>query len=110
MEMRIGILAASVFSISTVAFGQTKQMTYVYEQPMEGVYYQGWYVLDLGETGDETLDVYVVGEGKMGDFAGVLDVNCVKTTLSKWKATGGFLTEDRVPSRAIIAIRALVCL
>jgi hypothetical protein len=81
----------------------------VYDQPLEGVYGQSWSGQVLGDRQGTGIEVYVVGDGKLGDFFGVISVDCVNPQYSRWLATGGYLGTDRVPNEAIRGFRNLVC-
>ena len=54
-------------------------------------------------------EVFVRGDGKHGDFYGILYLDCAEPKYSRWMATGGFLTENDVPSAAIATLRAELC-
>ena len=99
------ILAATPsFAISQ----QTRGLVPVFNQPLEGVYSQNWSAHILGDRGIG-IELYVVGEGKLGDFFAVISVDCVNPLYSQWLATGGTLTTSDVPSDAIVSSRRLVC-
>jgi hypothetical protein len=85
------------------------QLVQVYNQPMEGVYSQGWSAQVLGERQGTGIEVYVVGDGKLGDFFGVISVDCTNPQFSRWLAIGGYVTTDSVPVEAIRGIRRLAC-
>ncbi len=85
------------------------QLELVYTQPVEGVYTQGWTAQLLGQHRGEGVAVYVVGEGKLGDFFGVVSVDCRHAEKSEWLATGGYLSAQRVPAGAILSVRKLAC-
>lgn len=99
---------SAVFSFPLLA-QQARQFVQVYYQPLEGVYSQDWSAQVLGDRQGTGIEVYVVGDGKLGDFFGVISVDCANPQYSRWLATGGYLTTDRVPSEAIQGIRGLVC-
>ena len=81
----------------------------LFEQPVGGVYTQGWWAVELGQIHYESFEVYVIGEGKLGDFFGVLSVDCINPQFSTWRAMGGYLGTDDVPLEAINGIRNLAC-
>lgn len=81
----------------------------VYTDPVGGVYTQGWSAQILGQHRGEGVAVYVVGDGKLGDFFGVISVNCARADRSEWLASGGYLSPDRLPAEAIHGIRKLAC-
>lgn len=84
-------------------------MQLVYEEHIEGVYYQHWSAQVLGDRVGEGVEIYVVGDGKMGDFFGVISVNCETPAYSSWLATGGYLNTSNLPEEAIAGIRKLAC-
>ncbi len=88
---------------------QSEEFHLLYVQDMEGVYFQNWSAVKIGSRGGGVVDVYVVGDGKMGDFFGVLAVNCRQPESSDWIAHGGYVTVDRVPAEAISGVRNLAC-
>lgn len=98
----------SIFSAPSVA-QNSSQLDVIYVQPLEGVYSQSWLAQVLGSHQSSGIAVYVVGEGKLGDFFGVISVDCQTPSYSTWLATGGFLSSDRVPDKAVQGIRKLAC-
>lgn len=93
----------------SVAGDQPGGLRHIYEEPLGGVYSQGWYAQPLDSRNTNAHHLYVIGDGKSGDFFGVLSVDCETPRFSKWLATGGNLTPDRIPSVAIVGIRQLAC-
>lgn len=73
-------------------------------------YTQTWSGAHLINTYADVHEIFVRGEGKHGDFHGVLELHCVDSQRSKWltQSVDG-LRGDRVPSEAIQAIRQLYC-
>ncbi len=84
-------------------------MELVYNQPLEGVYSQGWFAQVLGNREGNGIEVYVIGSGKSGDFYGVISVDCQTPRFSRWLATGGYIPFDRLPREAIGGIRRAAC-
>ena len=98
----------AVFSTPSFA-QQAGQLEPVYHQPLEGVYSQNWSAQVLGNHQGTGVAVYVVGDGKTGDFFGVISVDCQTPRYSSWLATGGFISATDVPRQAIQGIRRLAC-
>lgn len=74
---------------SMLAAQTAPKLEYVYEEHLGGVYTQSWSVILLGQSRDRVAtDVYVVGDGKNGDFFGVIAVNCATPSRSRWLAVG----------------------
>jgi hypothetical protein len=114
MRLKLQLVGAACFSILTIlsvpATAQEQTgLTFIYEQPMGGVYTQGWSAQSLDFPGGTSKRLYVVGDGKAGNFYGILSIDCHEPTRSQWLAVGGHVTPDRVPSEAIVAMRSLVC-
>ncbi len=105
------LIAAVVVSLlPRLASAQSAgQPELVYTDPVGGVYTQGWSAQILGQHRGEGVAVYVVGDGKLGDFFGVISVNCARPGRSEWLASGGYLSPDRVPPEAMHGIRKLAC-
>ena len=106
MAKSLSIAAAFILS-GSAAFGAG--VSFLYEQDLEGVYSQSWSTAHLGRFQGNTHEIYVKGEGKLGDFYGVLYLNCDQPKFSKWYASGGYLTPDNVPPQAIAAIKTKYC-
>lgn len=85
------------------------EYSYIYTQPLEGVYSQGWHSMHLRENNPGRHEIYVRGEGKLGDFFGVLWLDCVEARYSNWLSVGGHLTQDDVPIEAIKKISKAHC-
>lgn len=109
MKILLILIILSVATPFPLTAQQASQLVRVYDQPLEGVYSQGWSGQVLGDRQGTGIEVYVVGEGKLGDFFGVISVDCVNPQYSRWLATGGYLGTDNVPIEAIRGFRNLVC-
>lgn len=73
-------------------------------------YSQWWYATASDHVVFEgTHEVYIRGDGKHGDFFGVLHVDCRNAERSEWVATGGWLDTESVPARAIANLRYHIC-
>ena len=106
------LLCASTFGLATAASaGETFLLledTYDLHPP-----YAQWWLATPSDDGPETMygthEVFIRGDGKRGDFFGILAVNCPDPNSSEWLATGGYLSPEDVPSRAIINLRLEIC-
>lgn len=80
-----------------------------YGNGASGMYTQSWFAtrIDAQDSGEQT--VYVESYGKLGNFRGVLSVNCGDPTRSKWVALSDTMGADSVPNEAITGIRRLSC-
>ena len=108
MRSKVAIgLAAGVWTEGAIAHEAKPRL--LHEEHVGGVYSQQWYGQTLAPRDGFAADVYVVGDGKLGDFQGVLAVHCAVPSHSVWLATGGYLTTDDVPSEAIVGLRRMVC-
>lgn len=74
-------------------------------------YKQWWYATpsDFGGRGEPYAEILIRGDGKHGDFFGVLVVDCAIPENSEWVAVGGWLNAGAVPKRAITKLRKEVC-
>jgi hypothetical protein len=74
-------------------------------------YYQQWFATPT--EGPNMLpgaqEIFIRGDGKHGDFFGVLQLNCDKPEQSNWVHEGGFLTGNHVPAEAIRNLRKALC-
>jgi len=90
------------------ATAQERQTIYV--APVEGVYTQNWIISDPVFFAAGIRTVTVLGEGKLGEFAGSLYVDCRDASKSKWLTVEDlFLDANDVPLEAIIALRDVLC-
>lgn len=102
--------AGAIFgALATPTAGFADDYLYLYTQPMEGVYSQGWHTDYLREVLKGSHEIYVRGDGKMGDFFGILWLDCEEAKYSNWLSVGGYLTQDRVPIEVIRLIRKQYC-
>lgn len=102
-------LAFTLAALTLGSAATAHELQFVYEQDLEGVYSQSWSVMALDNPFADKHEVYVKGDGKLGDFFGVLYVDCSAPQFSRWLAQGGFLTADSVPAAVIRIIRARTC-
>ena len=108
--MKLTFFAICMALPSMLAAQTAPKLEYVYEEHLGGVYTQEWSVILLGQSRDRvTTDVYVVGDGKNGDFFGVIAVNCATPSRSRWLAVGGVINSEQVPSQTIAALRNMAC-
>lgn len=114
MRKRLAILAAlTAFSLGTSAGAEELDTFYEEEigPNLDGsvTYFQFWSGKHLQNENDDVHEVYIRGDGKLGQFRGILELNCTKSDQSKWLAIGGFLKEDSVPTEAISEVRRQYC-
>ena len=109
MKMRVTLILVLCLAPFSVANAQDASRNFLFEQPLEGVYSQGWSAVEIGRVIDSRFEVLVIGEGKLGDFFGVLSVDCEIPRLSQWRSTGGYLETGRVPAEVIRGVRNLAC-
>ena len=108
--MKLTFFAICMALPSMLASQTAPKLEYVYEEHLGGVYTQSWSVILLGQSRDRVAtDVYVVGDGKNGDFFGVIAVNCATPSRSRWLAVGGVINSEQVPSQTIAALRDMAC-
>lgn len=85
-----GLYAGALAVVPAFAIAdQTSGATLVFEEPVGGVYTQGWYAQIVDSRGRTAQHLYVTGDGKLGDFHGLISVDCAKPSRSQWLATGG---------------------
>ncbi len=101
---RLLILALTLFAADARAQG----MELLFTDEVGGPYTQDWSAVYLTDTG-AAHEVYVKGDGKLGDFFGVLRLDCATPRFSRWLAVGGYLDPDDVPVEAVRAVRARYC-
>jgi hypothetical protein len=108
--MKLTFFAICMALPSMLASQTAPKLEYVYEEHLGGGYTQSWSVILLGQSRDRVAtDVYVVGDGKNGDFFGVIAVNCATPSRSRWLAVGGVINSEQVPSQTIAALRDMAC-
>ncbi|WP_375281336.1 hypothetical protein [Pseudooctadecabacter sp.] len=86
-----------------------QELGLLYEEPLGGVYKQWWSGAVIGADPNAGVLVFVRGDGKSGDFYGVLSVDCESPEFSRWVAQGGVVSPETVPLPAIDVIRAEAC-
>ena len=99
--------AAALTLVGSAAHGEGT--VFIYEQDLEGVFSQAWYAAYLERRDGNTHEVYVKGDGKLGDFHGVLYLDCDQPRYSEWIAQGDYLNPSAVPQEAVAAIREKYC-
>lgn len=73
-------------------------------------YVQVWSGTHLTELYEGVHEVFVRGEGKHGDFHGVLKLDCQNPQWSQWRTESiSYMENDSVPSAAMLEIRRLYC-
>ncbi|MCI2400406.1 hypothetical protein MN188_13490 [Aliiroseovarius sp. N1Y82] len=85
------------------------QPVLVYEKILDHPYTQSWSTVYLGRISDNQHEVYLRGDGKIGDFFGVLYLDCDEPKYSRWEAQGGMIDTSEVPGQAIVGIRKTYC-
>lgn len=106
MTGRIGL---SLTLWLTTPLASAQELDSFYFEPLEGVYSQTWSGRVIGPDPASGILVFLRGDGKSGDFWGVLSIDCDRPEWSTWQAVGGFLSADQVPGEAIAAMRAQAC-
>lgn len=99
----VGVIAFCAGQAAAQELGQ------FYEEPLGGVYKQWWSGAVIGADPASGVLVFVRGDGKSGDFYGVLSVDCERPEFSRWVAQGGVVSPETVPVPAIDVIRAEAC-
>lgn len=74
-------------------------------------YSQEWRATPEDKAFEEQVDreVFIRGEGKLGEFFGVLYVDCEQPKYSRWLVSDGFLDPEDVPPQAIKNLRTAIC-
>ncbi|WP_417245526.1 hypothetical protein [Celeribacter sp.] len=86
--------------------------SFAYTQPMEGVYEQYWTAQELAVQdayAGQPHRLYVEGQGKLGEFHGILNLDCKTPQFSTWLAQSDYLSSDAVPAEVINGLRAIWC-
>jgi hypothetical protein len=79
---------------------------------MEGVYKQFWAaeeLVALDSYAGQPHRLYVEGQGKLGEFHGVLSLDCETPQSSSWLAESDYLSSESVPTEVIEGLRATWC-
>ncbi len=101
------VLFAIMMAFAKEAASQPMQLEY--RQDIE-MYFQDWTIKYLQNDlypYDKVL--YLFGDGKLGSFAGLLDMNCATPRNSSWIWIGGVLDETNVPGDVIQLARRVFC-
>lgn len=82
-----------------------------YNQPLEGVYSQNWWVENIYYNSHRSYSVDIKGEGKLGEFSGNLAIRCGRTVTWQWGPIVQelWLDEKSVPDEALVKLSAFVC-
>lgn len=86
--------------------------SFAYTQPMEGVYAQYWTAQELAVQdayAGQPYRLYVEGQGKLGEFHGILNLDCATPRFSTWLAQSEYLSSDAVPAEVINGLRVIWC-
>ena len=110
MTIRLTVAVLISTFASTAVNAQFAEGTY-YNQPLEGVYSQNWWVENIYYNDHRFYSVDIKGEGKLGDFSGNLAIRCDSPVTWEWGPIDQtlFLDEQAVPKEALIALTAYVC-
>ena len=104
---------AALAAISIAPQAATAQFSpnieFLYEQPMEGVYWQAWTGVALGSDLEGVNRMYLLGVGKLGDFAGIYEVNCWEPPRSYWLTVDDTMRVEQVPPEAMEALFIYAC-
>lgn len=99
---------SALFALFIPSYAAADDYIALYKQPLEGVYFQQWQIDYLrGYEGQH--EIYVRGEGKIGDFFGVLWLDCKEPRYSNWLASDGNVDQSQVPVEVIQRIRKAHC-
>lgn len=110
MKIRLMVAAlASACACSGVS-AQTEDGAF-FNQPLEGVYSQDWWVENIYYNAHRFYSVDVKGDGKLGSFSGNLAVHCGPPVAWEWGPIDQTLVLDQrsVPDEALVALTAYVC-
>ncbi|MEO9865059.1 MAG: hypothetical protein ABJO29_10155 [Yoonia sp.] len=106
---RLAIVGLAAIAPCPALADAANALSHVFEEELGGVYSQGWYAQTVENRNGSGTNLYVVGDGKSGDFHGILSVDCDTPQYSKWLATGGIVSPDAIPSEAVIGFRKIAC-
>jgi len=108
--MRSTIIASVLLLAPTVLAAETILLLHDTED-LPPPYSQSWYAtMSEYPFGTDPHEVFVRGDGKRGDFFGILQLNCDNPKSSEWVAVGGWLNDpDVVPAKAIRKLRQAAC-
>jgi hypothetical protein len=104
------LLLASVFGLVTSTQAGETVLLLEDTEDLPPPYKQWWYATPADHSAhNETYEVFIRGDGKHGDFFGILQVDCLNSKNTEWLATGGYLDTESVPAQAINALRLQLC-
>jgi hypothetical protein len=110
--MTVRLTAALIISAiaCSAAIAQSEDGSY-YNQPLEGVYSQDWWVENVYYNDHRSYSADIKGDGKLGEFAGNLAIHCGPPVTWQWGPINKelFLDERSVPNEALVALSAYVC-
>ncbi|NOE20830.1 hypothetical protein GS634_22090 [Ruegeria atlantica] len=105
------LIFSAVFGL--IASTASAETIFLYEDTddLPPPYFQSWRATPEDKAFDEQTDreVFIRGEGKLGEFFGVLYVDCEQPEYSRWLVSDGFLDPEDVPVQAIRNLRAAIC-
>ncbi|MEC9196321.1 MAG: hypothetical protein VX974_01825 [Pseudomonadota bacterium] len=110
MTRHIAPVAATLLALASPARAETILILHdTYDLPPP--YFQQWFATPTEGPGllPGAQEVFIRGDGKRGDFFGVLQLNCDTPEQSYWVHEGGFLTGNHVPAEAIRNLRKALC-
>ncbi|MDC0116227.1 hypothetical protein OAH97_01970 [Octadecabacter sp.] len=105
--MRDPICSAALCLMPHLAQADTLDL--LFTEPVGGVYTQDWFGHLIGSDRGRGTLMFIRGDGKNGNFYGVLSIDCAAPENSAWVSTGGVISSDYVPRPAIAALRARAC-
>ncbi|NIY80438.1 hypothetical protein HCZ23_13310 [Celeribacter sp. HF31] len=104
-------LACGALSVLPLA-AASESLMFSYTQPMEGVYEQHWAgheIASMETYAGQPYRIYVEGQGKLGEFHGILSLDCETPRYSSWLAQSEYLSAEDVPTEVINGLRATWC-
>lgn len=111
-NLKVCVFAAFACAVPLAA-AATETRSFAYTQPMEGVYEQYWTAQELtvqDSYAGQPHRLYVEGQGKLGEFHGILSLDCQTPHFSSWLAQSDYLSSEAVPVEVINGLRATWCL
>jgi len=108
IKLSVALLIGAIASSSASA--QSEEGSY-YNQPLEGVYSQDWWVENVYYNAHRFYSVDIKGDGKLGEFSGNLAIHCGPPVTWEWGPIEEdlWLDEQSVPEEALILLTAYVC-
>ena len=108
IKLAVALLIGAI--ASSAANAQSPEGSY-YTQPLEGVYWQEWWVENLYQNAHRFWSVDIKGSGKLGDFSGNLAIQCGPPITWVWGpiVQDSWLDERSVPNEALVTLTTYVC-